>query len=53
MLASYQAAIGVHGTNQPGLIGSAVSNGCIRLRNPAIRKLARKLPLGTPVHIRS
>jgi lipoprotein-anchoring transpeptidase ErfK/SrfK len=45
--------VGLHGTNQPGLIGSAVSNGCIRLRNPAIRRLAKKLPLGTPVHVRS
>jgi L,D-transpeptidase catalytic domain len=42
-----------HGTNQPGVIGSAVSNGCIRLKNHAIHKLAGKLPLGTPVHIRS
>jgi lipoprotein-anchoring transpeptidase ErfK/SrfK len=45
--------VGLHGTNQPGLIGSAVSNGCIRLKNHAIRKLAGKLPLGTPIHIRS
>jgi hypothetical protein len=45
--------VGLHGTNQPGLIGSAVSNGCIRLRNHAVRRLAKKLPLGTPVHIRS
>jgi lipoprotein-anchoring transpeptidase ErfK/SrfK len=45
--------VGLHGTNQPGLIGSNVSNGCIRLRNPAIRRLAKILPLGTPVHVRS
>ena len=45
--------VGLHGTNQPGLIGSAVSNGCIRLNNHVIRSLARKLPLGTPVQIRS
>jgi lipoprotein-anchoring transpeptidase ErfK/SrfK len=45
--------VGLHGTNQPGLIGSAVSNGCIRLRNPAVRRLAKKLPLGTPVYVRS
>jgi lipoprotein-anchoring transpeptidase ErfK/SrfK len=45
--------VGLHGTNQPGLIGSNVSNGCIRVRNSAIRRLAKILPLGTPVHIRS
>jgi len=44
--------VGLHGTNQPGLIGSDVSHGCIRLRNAAVRQLARILPLGTPVYIR-
>jgi lipoprotein-anchoring transpeptidase ErfK/SrfK len=29
-----------------------VSHGCVRMRNPAIRKLAKFLPLGTPVRIR-
>jgi len=45
--------VGLHGTNEPGLIGSSVSHGCIRLRNEAVRRLARILPLGTPVYIRS
>jgi lipoprotein-anchoring transpeptidase ErfK/SrfK len=45
--------VGVHGTNQPDLIGSNISHGCIRLRNEPIRRLARILPLGTPVYIRS
>jgi lipoprotein-anchoring transpeptidase ErfK/SrfK len=45
--------VGLHGTDQPGLIGSSVSHGCIRLRNAAIRRLARILPLGTPVLIRA
>ncbi len=45
--------VGLHGTNQPGLIGSDVSHGCIRLRNGAVRRLAKILPLGTPVYIRS
>ena len=44
--------VGLHGTNEPGLIGSSVSHGCIRLRNAAIRRLAKILPLGTPVYIR-
>jgi len=43
--------VGLHGTNQPDLIGSSVSHGCIRLRNEAVRRLARILPLGTPVYI--
>jgi lipoprotein-anchoring transpeptidase ErfK/SrfK len=45
--------VGLHGTNEPGLIGSDVSHGCIRLRNQPIRRLARILPLGTPVLVRS
>lgn len=45
--------VGLHGTNQPGLIGSSVSHGCIRLRNGAVRRLAKILPLGTPVYIRA
>lgn len=45
--------VGLHGTNQPDLIGSNVSHGCIRLRNAAVRRLAKLLPLGTPVLIRS
>jgi lipoprotein-anchoring transpeptidase ErfK/SrfK len=45
--------VGLHGTNEPGLIGSSVSHGCIRLRNAAILRLAKMLPLGTPVYIRS
>jgi hypothetical protein len=45
--------VGLHGTNQPSLIGSSVSHGCLRLRNPAIRRLAKILPLGTPVLIRT
>jgi hypothetical protein len=43
--------IGVHGTNEPGLIPGRVSHGCVRLRNSAILKLARLLPLGTPLTI--
>jgi lipoprotein-anchoring transpeptidase ErfK/SrfK len=45
--------VGLHGTNQPGLIGTSVSHGCIRMRNAAIRRLAKILPLGTPVYVRS
>jgi len=43
--------IGIHGTNQPELIGRNISHGCIRMTNSAITKLASFLPLGTPVII--
>lgn len=43
--------IGIHGTNRPELVGTDVSHGCIRLRNPDIVALASMLPLGTPVEI--
>ena len=43
--------VAIHGTNQPGLIGSQVSHGCVRVDNPTITKLARLIPLGTPVRI--
>ena len=44
--------IGIHGTNQPGLLPGRVSHGCIRLRNADIRRLARRMPVGTPISIR-
>ena len=43
--------VAIHGTNAPSLIGQAVSHGCIRMENPAITRLARTVPLGTPVRI--
>jgi lipoprotein-anchoring transpeptidase ErfK/SrfK len=43
--------IGLHGTNNPSSVGHSVSHGCLRLRNAVIAKLARMLPLGTPVRI--
>jgi lipoprotein-anchoring transpeptidase ErfK/SrfK len=45
--------IGIHGTNDPGALGSDVSHGCIRVRNAVVARLARQLPLGTPVRIRA
>lgn len=44
--------VGVHGTNRPGLIPGRISNGCVRLRNRSIRRLARRLRVGTPVTVR-
>ncbi|HZN15048.1 MAG TPA: L,D-transpeptidase [Acidimicrobiales bacterium] len=43
--------VGVHGTNQPGLIGRSVSHGCIRMYNASITKLVGMLPIGTPIVI--
>ena len=44
--------IGIHGTNEPWSIGHAVSNGCIRLRNPVLKRLFAQARAGTPVIIR-
>jgi lipoprotein-anchoring transpeptidase ErfK/SrfK len=43
--------IGIHGTDEPGLLPGRVSHGCIRLRNADILRLGRMLPIGTPVTI--
>ena len=54
VLVSFQGgegAIGIHGTDSPGLIGSNASFGCIRIANSSIRNLVRLIPLGTPVEI--
>jgi L,D-transpeptidase catalytic domain len=44
--------VGIHGTNQPGLIPGRPSHGCIRVRNRAILRLGKLMPIGTPVRIR-
>jgi L,D-transpeptidase catalytic domain len=43
--------IGIHGTDRPSLVPGAVSHGCIRLRNRDILRLARRMPVGTPLTI--
>jgi lipoprotein-anchoring transpeptidase ErfK/SrfK len=43
--------VGIHGTNQPWVIGSYASHGCVRLRNDAITTLATQVDPGTPVEI--
>ena len=45
-------AFRIHGTNEPWLIGTAVSNGCIRLTNDNIIELYDRTPLGTPVLVK-
>jgi lipoprotein-anchoring transpeptidase ErfK/SrfK len=44
--------VGVHGTDRPDLIPGRVSHGCIRLRNADVVRLARLMPVGTPLTIR-
>ncbi len=44
--------VGVHGTNQPNLIPGRISNGCVRLRNRDVRRLDRRVAVGTPVLIK-
>jgi hypothetical protein len=44
--------VGIHGTNEPGLIPGHISNGCIRLRNENVLALGRRLEVGTPVLIK-
>jgi lipoprotein-anchoring transpeptidase ErfK/SrfK len=44
--------IGLHGTDQPGLIPGRPSHGCIRLRNRDILRLYALTPIGTPISIR-
>ncbi len=43
--------VGIHGTNQPELLPGRVSHGCIRMRNEDILRLARLMPVGTPLTV--
>ena len=47
--------IAIHGRSGASLrdpLGSARSHGCVRVRNADVRRLARTVPVGTPVRIR-
>ena len=43
--------IALHGTNQPQLVGTKASNGCVRIPNDVVTKIAETVPAGTPVDI--
>lgn len=43
--------VGIHGTDEPGSIGSAASHGCIRMIPAQVIDLYDRVPLGTPVYI--
>ncbi len=45
--------IAIHGTNRPDLIGKAVSNGCVRVRNDLLQRLFERVLAGTPVTVRA
>ena len=44
--------IGIHGTDEPGLIPGRPSHGCIRVKNGAVARLFHLMPIGTPLLIR-
>jgi lipoprotein-anchoring transpeptidase ErfK/SrfK len=44
--------IAIHGTNEPALLGGAISHGCVRVSNDVVERLWRLVPTGTPVLIR-
>ena len=45
------AEIGIHGNNDPSVLGHDATHGCIRIDNTEIADLAGVLPLGTPVDV--
>lgn len=45
--------VGIHGTDRPDLLPGRISHGCIRMRNDDILRLAKMMPVGTPVTVRS
>jgi lipoprotein-anchoring transpeptidase ErfK/SrfK len=45
--------VAIHGTSLPELIGTAASNGCIRMRNRDVVRMSRIVRPGTPLKIRS
>jgi len=46
-----QPHYGIHGTNNPASIGTAASNGCIRMYNEDVNELFNLVSVGTPVTI--
>jgi len=43
--------IGIHGTNDPSLIGTKSTRGCVRLRNDDLARLVANVAVGTKVTI--
>jgi hypothetical protein len=45
--------LAIHGTDAPGTIGTPASAGCLRAADADLRVLMRRVPVGTPVFIKS
>ena len=43
--------VGIHGTGDPGSIGTNASHGCIRMRVPEVVELYDQVPVGAPIYI--
>lgn len=43
--------VAIHGTNEPWLIGKAVSHGCVRMYDKDVLKVSKSVPAGSPVEI--
>ena len=43
--------VGLHGWNDPSVLGKAVSHGCIRVSNQTAAFLRDRIPLGTPIRV--
>jgi lipoprotein-anchoring transpeptidase ErfK/SrfK len=43
--------VAIHGTNEPWLIGKAISHGCVRMLNKDVLEVSRLVPAGSPVEI--
>jgi lipoprotein-anchoring transpeptidase ErfK/SrfK len=44
--------VGIHGTDEPWLLGQAVSHGCVRVSNATASRLKYLAPVGTPIWIK-
>jgi len=43
--------VAIHGTNQPELIGEAISHGCVRMHDKDVLAVSHYVPSGSPVEI--
>ncbi len=50
---AFNGDYGIHGTNEPMVIGRHVSHGCIRMQITDVEKLFPTVEVGTPVELRS
>ena len=46
-----RGALAIHGTNDDGVVGQAISDGCIRMHNADVLKVSHWVPTGSPVAI--